>query len=182
MLTNYWHWHQKLEIDAPALEYFDLHGPIPLEFSIQPLPLVAQANVGLCYHLLQALGEVKSLNFVKWYSPDAVAWICCKIYLRAQKICKFLSLRRIYIITCWSKLEHHVPKCLSSRITIISIAILDKYYIDELPVIGYILKHAGVLERLVINPGYLGCGERLSLLKNMASFPRRSEKCQVTFY
>ncbi|KAJ7950448.1 FBD-associated F-box protein [Quillaja saponaria] len=72
-----------------------------------------------------------------------------------------------------------VPTCLSSTLLTLTV----KGYQSpeyELEFIGYILKSARVLKTITISCTY-GFEEKFSILKKLASFPRRSRNCQLFF-
>ncbi|GMY31887.1 FBD-associated F-box protein At3g52670-like isoform X1 [Fagus crenata] len=70
-----------------------------------------------------------------------------------------------------------VPKCMSSHLT----AFHFKGFINELKVVGQILKWARVLKKMTISSEYLDSEEEVRVLQELLMLPRQSATCKIEF-
>ena len=70
-----------------------------------------------------------------------------------------------------------VPSCLISQIKAIKFLVFRGMK-SEMQMVGYFLKHAQVLENLIIHM-IAGKNQRVKITEELLKFPRVSKKCQV---
>nr|XP_027089462.1 probable FBD-associated F-box protein At1g32375 isoform X2 [Coffea arabica] len=81
--------------------------------------------------------------------------------------------------SCWRD-PIEVPRCLITSLKQISFEELEGFE-DELAMIGYILKHGSVLNRMHLSSKVGGLSTKFQLTQKVLLFPRRSPTCQIAF-
>lgn len=81
--------------------------------------------------------------------------------------------------SCWRN-PRQVPRCLTTSLKQISFEGLDGFE-DELAMIGYILEHGSVLNRMHLSSKVCDLSIKFQLTQKILLFPRRSPTCQIAF-
>ncbi|KAK8589045.1 hypothetical protein V6N13_087921 [Hibiscus sabdariffa] len=157
----------RLKINAPILEHLHLEDNLGLEFDLEDVSSLVEANVSVTWlenrhiPLLKALCNTKYVSF-NW------DW-----YAKKNDNCRGFECR-------W-KPPRNVPECLLSSLETVSFKRFEDVAY-QLRMVKYILGSARVLKTMEIcSDGDLPLELKLGVLKKLSMFPRRSKACQLQF-
>lgn len=169
----------KVEIDTPALEYLYVridmyHG---FDVAIQSMSSLAEEHIE--FNDRDYFGDPSEFS-------DPVTQL-----FPALNCVKFLTLsgatmEESYgpyaenLESCRRNTEE-IPRCLRTSLEQFKFGKLEGVE-DELTVIGYILKHGGVLKRMELWSAVSDVNTKFQLTQKILLFPRRSPTCQIAFH
>ncbi|KAG4122914.1 hypothetical protein ERO13_D11G296776v2 [Gossypium hirsutum] len=187
----------KLKINAPVLKQLNLEDNLTLEFDLEDVSSLVEANVTVSWlenrhiPLLKALSNAKPyrlfLNLVQMELHVGYGgWDLLSLFLEFSDHLEVLVLAkndncRGLGFECSWKPPKYVPECLLSSLSMVYFkGFEDLTY--QLSMVKYILKNARVLKMMDIRSnGDLPLDSKIDLLKKLLMFPRGSKACQLKF-
>lgn len=165
-----------------------LHGVKILTLSQETMKALSYATTRLSTRRFQRLTKLV-------VRAGCCEWTCLQDLLEAAVNLEFLDFTKAVNLdasdssknwhnehtleSCWRN-PKQVPRCLMTSLKQISFEELDGFE-DELAMIGYILEHGSVLNRMRLSSKVCKLRTKFQLTQKILKFPRRSPTCRIAF-